>query len=816
MIEDKLRSIIPQYRRDPITGEIISQQRTETVMVSPIQPLVITEEIIYEFNRLTIKNELGNYLIEVFNFDDIETGKFYVNYTSRRVYLDSDMCGKTITLTYWGIGCEYIDSGIIYTSLNSEGKVSQTLKDILESGGTESLVTGSIINGSIMINGNETNVYTHPSGTTGTNPHNTTKTDVGLSNIDNTSDINKPISSSTQTALDLKVDKVTGKSLVLDTEIAKIHDHSNKGILDIITAPYTIEEKTKLDTLSASGSNISDINATDLTDSGDTTLHYHSTDRNRTNHTGTQLSTTISDFASAVRETILTGLTNTTNAVISATDTVLSALGKLQKQIIDNLATLTSHIGNTSNPHSATKAQVGLSNVDNTTDLLKPISTATQSALNLKVDKITGKSLLLDTEITRLSNISSGANKVIDSTTNGNILIDNVETNVYIHPTGTNPHGTTKADVGLGSADNTSDSVKNVLSATKLTTARTINGVNFDGSTNITVADNTKLALSGGTMVAPITYNDTSQYILNLAGYPTWGLYWNTTDNAFDFHAGGVSKVKLDLQNGSVTSSVFNGVLNGNSSTASKLVIPRTIALTGDITGGVSFDGSGDISIVSTIVDDSHNHIIQNIDGLQTALDGKATPTNITDSINAIKIGGNNLILDTATPFTITGTGGVNQVGLLWNIDSAKTASKQITVSYDVVCSTNSGTFQLQVATNPWLIGDTNHVASLTKQHISYTYTMPSTTGYTRLALRLDYLTGTATISNLKIAIGNKELEWTPAIEDMAYKTTNGITSARPTPTHVGQTHFDTTLGKPIWCKTVATPVWVDSTGTTV
>ena len=55
-----------------------------------------------------------------------------------------------------------------------------------------------------------------------------------------------------------------------------------------------------------------------------------------------------------------------------------------------------------------------------------------------------------------------------------------------------NPHNTTKADVGLGNADNTADVNKNVLSATKLTTARTINGVSFDGTANITVVDSTK------------------------------------------------------------------------------------------------------------------------------------------------------------------------------------------------------------------------------------------------------------------------------------------------------------------------------------
>ena len=64
-----------------------------------------------------------------------------------------------------------------------------------------------------------------------------------------------------------------------------------------------------------------------------------------------------------VRAVILTGLSLVTNAVISATDTVLIAFGKLQAQITANLSTLTSHTSNTSNPHATTKAQVGLTNV---------------------------------------------------------------------------------------------------------------------------------------------------------------------------------------------------------------------------------------------------------------------------------------------------------------------------------------------------------------------------------------------------------------------------------------------------------------------
>ena len=61
--------------------------------------------------------------------------------------------------------------------------------------------------------------------------------------------------------------------------------------------------------------------------------------------------------------------------------TLLSNIGTNTHAQIDT------HIANTSNPHSVTKTQVGLSNVDNTSDINKPISTATQTALSGKVDK---------------------------------------------------------------------------------------------------------------------------------------------------------------------------------------------------------------------------------------------------------------------------------------------------------------------------------------------------------------------------------------------------------------------------------------------
>jgi hypothetical protein len=69
--------------------------------------------------------------------------------------------------------------------------------------------------------------------------------------------------------------------------------------------------------------------------------------------------------AARVRAVVLTGLSFVTNAVISATDSVLVAFGKLQAQITANLTTLTTHVADTNNPHAVTKTQVGLGNVAN-------------------------------------------------------------------------------------------------------------------------------------------------------------------------------------------------------------------------------------------------------------------------------------------------------------------------------------------------------------------------------------------------------------------------------------------------------------------
>lgn len=97
---------------------------------------------------------------------------------------------------------------------------------------------------------------------------------------------------------------------------------------------------------------------------------------------------------------------------ISSTN-VQAAIQELDTEKEPKNANIQSHISATDNPHEVTQAQVGLGNVDNTSDTNKPLSTATSTALNSKVDKVTGKELsdnnYTDAEVSKLNGIESGA-----------------------------------------------------------------------------------------------------------------------------------------------------------------------------------------------------------------------------------------------------------------------------------------------------------------------------------------------------------------------------------------------------------------------
>jgi hypothetical protein len=162
-------------------------------------------------------------------------------------------------------------------------------------------------------------------------------------------------------------------------------------------------------------------------------------------------STTAADLAAHIADTTdahdASAISTTPTGNLAAIN-VQTALDELQTDV-DTRATstaLTTHTSNTSNPHSVTKSQVGLGNVDNTSDATKNAAVAT----------LTNKTL---------------TSPVINS-----------------------PTGIVKGDVGLGNVDNTSDATKNAASVT-------LTNKSIDASANtITNIDNA--AIKAGAAIA--------------------------------------------------------------------------------------------------------------------------------------------------------------------------------------------------------------------------------------------------------------------------------------------------------------------------
>ena len=80
----------------------------------------------------------------------------------------------------------------------------------------------------------------------------------------------------------------------------------------------------------------------------------------------------------------ITAIESAATTLAGRVTTAEGEIDTLQSDLDTAEASLSGHIAATNNPHSVTKAQVGLGNVDNTSDANKPVSSATQSALDGK------------------------------------------------------------------------------------------------------------------------------------------------------------------------------------------------------------------------------------------------------------------------------------------------------------------------------------------------------------------------------------------------------------------------------------------------
>ena len=113
---------------------------------------------------------------------------------------------------------------------------------------------------------------------------------------------------------------------------------------------------------------------------------------------------------------------------------------------------LTSHTSNKSNPHGVTAAQVGLGNVNNTSDADKPVSTAQQSAIDsAKSSAVSSANAYTDDAIESLGDTYYTESEIDSKVSALNTAISGKATagDLTSHTSNTeNPHGVTAAQVG--------------------------------------------------------------------------------------------------------------------------------------------------------------------------------------------------------------------------------------------------------------------------------------------------------------------------------------------------------------------------------
>ena len=160
---------------------------------------------------------------------------------------------------------------------------------------------------------------------------------------------------------------------------------------------------------------------------------------------------------------------------------------------------------------------------------------------------------------------------------------------------------------------------------------------------------------------------------------------------------------------GNVTGNL-TGDVTGNADTATALETARTIQLSGDVTGSASFDGSANINITAAVQDDSHAHVISNVDGLQSALDAKVPTSRTITAGNGLTGGGD---LSANRTLTVGGGTGITVNANDIAIDSSYTGfdSRYVNVAGDTMTApltidTNTSGMLTLSATNssPWAI----------------------------------------------------------------------------------------------------------------
>ena len=197
--------------------------------------------------------------------------------------------------------------------------------------------------------------------------------------------------------------------------------------------------------------------------------------------------------------------------------------------------------------------------------------------------------------------------------TNNNVFVIRADDTKVAFSSNNNPFATV-------THDGVAKWLGNANTATKLQTARTINGVSFDGTANITIADSTKLPIAGGTMTGNLTLKGnptadlmaaTKKYVDDSVASAGGGDVLAAGNNSFTgantfqnlvTMVGGVvftsRTTTLAWKNATqIVATINASTYTGNSATATKLATARTITANLASSTAGSFDGSANITV---------------------------------------------------------------------------------------------------------------------------------------------------------------------------------------------------------------------------
>jgi hypothetical protein len=380
-----------------------------------------------------------------------------------------------------------------------------------------------------------TGVVAVANGGTGASTIAGAKTNLAINNVDNTSDINKPISTLTQAALDLKENAVNksstttlGVSDVLFPTQNAVKTYVDAAVAVVTTADGSI---TDAKIVSVSAGKLTGVVAVANGGTGASTVAAAKTnlalnnvdntsDINKPISTLTQAALDLKENTANKSSTTTLGVSDvlfpTQNAVKTYVDAAVAGVTTADGSITDakivsvSAGKLTGVVavangGTGASTVAAAKTNLALNNVDNTADINKPISTLTQAALDLKenavnksatttlgvsdvlfptqnavktyVDAAIASTVIADASITDAKIVSVAAGKLtgIVAVANGG--------------TGASTIAGAKTNLAINNVDNTSDINKPISTLTQAALDLKENAANKSATTTLGVSD---------------------------------------------------------------------------------------------------------------------------------------------------------------------------------------------------------------------------------------------------------------------------------------------------------------------------------------